>query len=163
MISRIVECTLWGGAILVGAATLLAWRQSLPRPVEQAPVIWSLPHEPGRAEPESLSVAAELVTEADPFRLDRRPADVPYGAIVDGAAATPPAPTLTNPNLALSGIIGGPPWVAVIDGVPGHDGSVLLHVGDTLGGLRVRAISGTTVTITGSDTTWKLTLKRPWP
>ena len=163
MISRIVEYILWGGAILVGSATFIAWRQSLPKPTEQAPVIWSLPQGPGRAEPESLSVAAELVTESDPFRLDRRPADAPFGADVDGAVATPPAPTHVNPNLALSGIIGGPPWVAVIDGVPGHDGSVLLHVGDTLGELRVRAISGTTVTITGSDTTWKLTLKRPWP
>jgi hypothetical protein len=70
---------------------------------------------------------------------------------------------MTKPSLSLSGIVGGPPWVALLDGVPGRDGSMVLHAGDSIGGLKARAITSTTATISGFDTTWKLTVKRPWP
>jgi hypothetical protein len=52
--------------------------------------------------------------------------------------------------------------VALLDGVPGKSGSVLVHAGDTLAGLRVRSLGPNGITITGFDTTWKLTLKKPW-
>ncbi len=74
----------------------------------------------------------------------------------------PPPPRPPKPKLALVGIVGGPPWVALLDGVPGQNGSALLHAGDTLAGLRVRTLGPNGVTITGLDTTWKLTLERPW-
>jgi hypothetical protein len=62
----------------------------------------------------------------------------------------------------LRGIVGGPPWDAMIDGIPGRQGSVLVRRGDTLGGLTVSAINRDTVTIHGSDTTWRLFIKRSW-
>jgi len=107
-------------------------------------------------------MASDRVAKTDPFRLDRRPTDVPFGT--QAAASTPPAPgpNAAGPNLSLSGIVGGPPWVALLDGIPGHEGSALMRVGDTLGGIKVRAVTATTATISGFDTTWKLTVKRPW-
>jgi hypothetical protein len=101
------------------------------------------------------------ITSSDPFRLERRPSSVAYGAQPEEAPATP-LPKPPKPKLALAGIVGGPPWVALLDGVPGRNGSVVVHAEDTLAGLRVRAVGSRSITITGLDTTWKLTLKRPW-
>ncbi|MBX6330548.1 MAG: hypothetical protein IRY91_01740, partial [Gemmatimonadaceae bacterium] len=85
-----------------------------------------------------------------------------YRVELEGVAPPPPPPAPPKPALALAGLVGGPPWAALLDGVPGRDGTVLVHVGDTLGPLRVRSVSAAGVTISGMDTTWHLTLKRPW-
>lgn len=160
---RIAEPALWGATVLVALlAGVRARRASFER-ATPAPVVWTLPGEVPQPDPDSLLAASERVATSDPFRLDRRPADVPFGT--QAAASTPPVPgpNAARPNLSLSGLVGGPQWVALIDGVPGHEGSVLLRVGDTLGGIQVRAVTATTATISGFDTTWKLTVKRPWP
>jgi hypothetical protein len=48
----------------------------------------------------------------------------------------------------------------MLDGIPGRQGSVLVHRGDTLAGLTVSAITRDTVTIRGADTTWRLFIKQ---
>jgi hypothetical protein len=68
-------------------------------------------------------------------------------------------PKPLKPQLVLEGLVG---HAALIDGVPGHAMTAIVHVGDTLGGLRVRRIGRDTVTIIDSDTTWRLTLRRAW-
>jgi hypothetical protein len=62
----------------------------------------------------------------------------------------------------LRGIIGGPPWSAILEGIPGREGSVVLRRGDTIAALRVRAVRRDTVVVEGADTTWRLTVKRTW-
>jgi len=61
----------------------------------------------------------------------------------------------------LSGVF-GPPWQAVLEGIPGKQGSVVVRVGDVFGELRIRSIRRDTVVVQGADTTWKLTVRRTW-
>jgi prophage tail gpP-like protein len=66
--------------------------------------------------------------------------------------------------LRLQGVIGRTNrWEAVIAGIPGRDGSVVVRAGDTLEGLRIRRIDRDTVVVGAVDTTWKLTVKGVWP
>ena len=109
---------------------------------------------------ESLNTLADRIVGADVFRLLRRPSPVAFRASGDGDP--PSAPTPVKPPLALSGVIGGPPWTGLLDGVPGHDQSVLVHAGDTLAKLLVRSVTRNRVEIVGLDTTWQLTVRNPW-
>jgi len=109
---------------------------------------------------ESLNALADHIVGADAFRITRRPSPVPFGATADARAANVPKPS--KPALVLSGIVGGPPWIGVVDGVPGHDQTVLVHSGDTLGGLRIRSITKDHVLVAGLDTVWRLTVHQPW-
>jgi len=111
---------------------------------------------------DSLRTAASLVANHDPFRVDHQPSTVAYRPELEGVAPPPTAPKPPKPRLMLAGIIGGPPWQALLDSVPGRDGSVLVHKGDTLGALRVRSIGRDTVIVQGLDTTWRLIVRQPW-
>jgi hypothetical protein len=152
--------------MLLIAAAVVSARDVLERPVVAPPVIWAVRGEgaDSGAHPlaRSLDSATKVTASSDPFRLERAPSAVPYSAEQEGAPVAPPPPKPPKPKLALVGIVGGPPWVALLDGVPGQNGSVLLHAGDTLAGLRVRTLGPNGITIAGLDTTWKLTLERPW-
>lgn len=162
MTGRALERTLWACAFAAAGGTALGMRRAAPithavRPAIPATLFMERP-----VDDSSLNTIATRVTEHDPFRLDRRPATVPYGTPV-GAEPASAAQSASRPTLAISGIVGGPPWVALLDGVPGHDGSAVVHHGDSLGALHIRAISASEVTITGMDTTWRLRIKHPWP
>lgn len=109
---------------------------------------------------DSLNVLADRIVEGDIFRLTRRPSAVAFGTTGDGSP--PPVSTPPKPPLALAGLIGGPPWIGLLEGVPGRDQSVLVHAGDTLGGLRVRMVTRNRVVIAGFDTTWQLSVREPW-
>lgn len=128
-----------------------------------------VPREPERVEAAGASAArmspvvavvdsvARSATRRAPFRVDGRPAPVPYDPVaVDPAAAPDRSP---RPTLVLTGIAGGQHPLVVIGGIPGREGPVLLAVGDTAGGLRVRRVAGGAVTVTGMDTTWTLHVK----
>jgi len=108
------------------------------------------------APPESIVVAAARVAETDPFRIERKPASIAYRPDLEGVA---PPPKPGKPQLALVGLVGGG---ALLDGVPGHPATAIVHVGDTLAGLRIRRIGRDTVVVTGADTTWRLTLRQAW-
>lgn len=101
-----------------------------------------------------LGEIALQVIATDPFRLDRRPAEVPFGATVATANPVQVAPT-------VSGIL-GPPWKAVLEGVAGRQGSVLVAKGDTLGGLRIISVREDQVVIQAKDTTWRLGVRKAW-
>lgn len=160
MTTRSLERLLWTAAALALGATGLALRRETARahvPQPTVPPLLGMTRQPTR---DTLSLLSARIVAGDPFRLARRPPAVAYGATpAPGAAAAPVSP---RPTLTVSGIVGGPPWAALLDGVPGRDGSILVHAGDTLAGLRVLRISQITVTLTGRDTTWHLTLNHPW-
>lgn len=109
------------------------------------------------ADSDSLDALAGAATTHAPFRPDGRPPSVAYDlarseAAISGYAAP-------KPRLVLVGLLGGKTPMAAIEGIPGREGSVLLAVGDTLGGLLLRRISEGAVTVTGMDTTWVLSLR----
>jgi hypothetical protein len=109
-------------------------------------------------EPDSL---VRLIVARDPFRVTRRPSNVVYDPIRLAQPATPPVP---KPVLALVGIVwdNGRDPTALVEGLPGADGPRPVRSGETIGGLRVKAIKPDRVVITGLDTTWTLTVREPW-
>jgi hypothetical protein len=111
-----------------------------------------------------LAAAARDVMGGNPFRLDRAPAPIGFAQPTAGPYAAPPSyepPPPPRPQLAVSGIM-GPPWQAVLEGVPGREGGVLVRKGDVLGELRIRDVTQTVVVVSAPDTTWRLSVRRPW-
>ncbi len=157
-----VERVLWGLALATLGAGFLAAAAAVPRANTVSVALPIVPTAPHRIAPESLAAAARAIAVQDPFRLERKPAAVPYRAALEGMPPPPPAPRPPKPALVLAGIVGGPPWQALIEGLPGRDGAVLLRQGDRIGEFRVRAVGSDTVIVQGQDTIWKLVLKEPW-
>src|ERR1700693_2970374 len=92
-------------------------------------------------DPGQLREAADSVASSDPFRLDRHPSAPP---IDQPAIAAVTAPSF---HLELSGVMGGPPWRAIVSGIPGREVGVVVRAGDTLGGIKIRTIRRDSVII----------------
>jgi hypothetical protein len=110
--------------------------------------------------PNDLSGALDLVVARDPFRMLRHPSPIAFGA--EALPQTQPTPPRQLPPLTLAGIVGGPPWRAVLEGVPGRDAPVVVQRGDSVAGVRVRMVERDYVIVAGMDTVWRLALKRTW-
>jgi len=158
--ARIVMA-LWAMSVtLLGIAGLGAWR-SVHAGGDGAPA--AAPDTPRTARRPAFDAEdPKYVTDHDPFRLARHPASVPYRPELEGVSPPPPAPKPPHPTLALGGILGGPPWEALLDGVPGHDGSMVVKQGQVIGELRIRAVTHDSVIVQGADTTWRLGIRRSW-
>jgi len=146
------ERGLWGATAVAVIVTALGVRAARATPATSARPILTAAAEPRVLDADSIAQAVAYVVANDPFRLSRHPATVAYSP----APVRPP-----RPNLVLRGIVGGPPWGAILEGIPGRDGNVLVRRGDSLGTLVVRAVGRDTVIIKGVDTTWRLTVKHP--
>lgn len=112
---------------------------------------------------DQLAAAARDIIRLNPFRLERRPADVGYGQAYEPDPPPEPPPTRAIPAIVVTGIIGGPPWEAVLEGVPGMGRSVLAREGDAFGNLRILGVWPDSVIVQGADTTFTLIFERPWP
>jgi hypothetical protein len=125
---------------------------------------------PGSAAPDSGTqvvgsrsrIAAESVTaivSRDPFRIGRRPTLPAYDPQRLAEQLAPPPP---RPTLVLVGVVNGKEPSAVIEGLPGIEGSRVVRVGDVVAGLKVKKITDGRVFIAGVDTTWVLEVREPW-
>jgi len=154
-----VRLTLILGLVLglLAVARLLAW------PLARVSLSPSAVAEVGRAVPEAMRrVSAESVSaivSRDPFRVERRPMRPAYDPLRLAEQLAPPPP---RPALILAGVIDGAEPSAVIEGLPGIEGSRVMRVGDVVSGLQVRQIGNGRVTIVGMDTTWVLEVREPW-
>ena len=102
--------------------------------------------------PRSLRVAAESTVDNDPFRLSNSPPDIDATARSNGPRpAAPPRPS--HPTLMLKAITGGPPWQAIIGGMPGQNGDALVTPGAAFGALTVQSITRDAVVVHAPDTT----------
>ena len=163
MRSRAVESVLWLASALAAAAGGLSWRRTssmLASPAVTAgtPAATAAPS-PDPSVDARRSVA--VIVTGNVFRRDRRSVEVvspPTGAAAQ-PIASPPAPP--KPRLLLRGLIGGPPWPAVVEGIPGREQGIVLRAGDTVAGLTVRDVRAAEVIVRGMDTTWTLRLRRP--
>lgn len=109
----------------------------------------------------SATSAGASVVETDPFRLSRKPALIRVGQPITVSYGTPsgPPPKL-RPVMTVKAIVGGPPWSALVDGLPQTTGSTVVREGVKFGEVTIRAISRDTVVIASADTVWNLTVKR---
>jgi len=158
----VLERLAWAVTVIALGFVADTWHR-IARPAQApVPTIWPVSPPARPITSDSLGVLTARIVESDVFRLDRRPAALAYGSSPDTLANRPvPAPAPPRPALVLVGIV-GPPWRALVDGIPGHDGSVLLHAGQVMAGLRVREVTATGASISAADTTWHLAIKRTW-
>jgi hypothetical protein len=152
-----IEIACWCAVAALSAIALLG-----ARPVRRSVAATTVPRigASDRAPSVDTDAAVSALIATDPFRSARHASPVAYSPEIEGAPPPPPRPP--RPGLAVSGIIGGPPWSAVLEGVPGRESGAVVRAGDTLGGLCVRAVRRDTVVITGMDTTWRLIVRRAW-
>lgn len=163
MTGRRVELALWVLALGAAACGAVAWTRDASVPVSPARRLsLTAPVAPTVVETDSLESAAEETAANDPFRLARAPSSVPFEPTSRSTVAGPPPLPTSRPALKLAGVIGGPPWEALLEGIPGREGSALVRRGDVLGTLTVRSVGRDTVVVQGIDTTWRLTMKRTW-
>ena len=158
--TRAIEVVTWGLSLgcLIGAAAVLFRTAAVGSVVESTGALEMTPRAVTLADPKTISVGSELIASRNPFRLDRRPAMVRFGA---APQPTRPGSTPRPLALVLTGTF-GPPWQGVIEGIPGKQGPVLVREGEAFGELRIRSVRRDTVVVQGADTVWKLTVRRPW-
>jgi len=154
-----IEVTLWFSALVmsgIGMAIMLHRppRTELPYRVPTAKALMA---------PVANEPAVRTVVAVNPFRLDRSPAPLRFrpGASIAAPGLVPSPSMVTRPVLLLRAIA-GPPWEAVVEGIPGRNEPVVLREGDRMGDLLIRAIGRDTVVVSGMDTTWYLTLSQSW-
>ena len=159
MSGRVLERAAWAMVLLLLCAAVAGWRDGTTRRVmpvgfnERAPAVVI------RTDPDTLDAWESEIVDGDLFRASRAPSPVAFGSTTEGA--TPQAPRPLRPLLSVTGII-GPPWEAVIEGVPGKEAGVVVRRGDRHGELHVQSVRRDSVVIQGADTTWRLTMRRAW-
>jgi hypothetical protein len=97
------------------------------------------------------------------FRADRTPPVVSYTLQPASDALPAASKPDQRPALTLSGIVWGPRPAAVLDGLPRIEGSRVVGVGESVAGLTIRRIDRDGAVVAGYDTTWRLTIRVPWP
>lgn len=151
---RSVRVVLAAGTLLGMALIVRLWAA----PVIPVPAFLVLPTttpraaRAGRANVDSLSRA---IAVRNPFRLDRRVAEAPFDPLrAEGAPPAPPRPT--RPNLVLTGVMLGGQPAALIEGLPGGEGSRLVNVGERYGDYLLREVTVDHAVVVSRDTTWVL-------
>lgn len=121
------------------------------------PSVDELREQPASIATGDASVLADAIVGSNPFRLSNRPSNVPLGEV------SPPVQTTVRPQLRLLAIAGGPPWTALIAGLPGTTRAAVVTRGQVIDALRVIHISRDTVCMVGLDTSWTLVLQSRMP
>ncbi len=154
-ILRVIAVVLAWAAVIAGA------RAARPTAVLGPPVEAEASTVITEAEPDSGARAMLLaLVRRAPFRASGQQPDVRYDPQRLGAPPLPEQSSPPKPELVLVGLVLDGEPRALIQGVPGAAGALLLGVSDTAGGLRVRRIGSDRVRVTGHDTTWTLELRR---
>jgi hypothetical protein len=156
---RRIEAGIWTLALAAVVLGSFGWRGAVPTPVIERSTSAMPASSTDTVDAGQLIAAVDSVVSRDPFRITRRPAPVAFGTQVSPSAPVPPQPE--RPRLRLAGIIGGPPWEAILEGFPSRAGGIVVRGGDLVGDVRIRRITRDTVVVEASDSTWKLTLQRP--
>jgi hypothetical protein len=152
------------GVIAAGAAAV-AWAGTVP--ITQEGPMDAVRAPASRAPAPRLDAADSLVANAlrrPLFRPARRRAAIGFDPSRSAQAASSesaPAPA-ERPTLALSGIVWGAEPAAIVEGIPGTEGSTVLRRGDASSGIRVTRIDRLRVVLVGRDTSWVLEVREPW-
>ncbi len=109
----------------------------------------------------ALDSATSMIADNDPFRLANAPSAVAYDPAADLPGGSVPQRAVVasiRPTFLVRGIIGGPPWQAIMDGIPGQPPGTIVRSGMTFDRLSVRSVGRDTVVVQAPDTIWKLTM-----
>jgi hypothetical protein len=133
----------------------MRWRSSVTLDPPRAVAAPAIPREHTIITDSALADAESTTVDNDPFRLSNEPPDAAYDPAREGTASGSRGspPPRTRPNLVLRAIVGGPPWQAVIDGIPAQPPGTLARSGSTFDGFVVRAVFRDSVVVQLPDTT----------
>jgi hypothetical protein len=149
-------------SLVLAAIAAMRWRRTTPDDVASANGV--VPSRTKTHVPpdmtDSVTEAADLTVDNDPFRLTNSPPSVRYDVATDGVAPATVAVRPPRPVLVLKAIVGGPPWQAVIDGIPGQPPGTIAEVGKRFDKFLVRAVTRDSVIVQGPDTSWVLSFRR---
>ncbi len=154
---------LWLLSASLWALATWAW-QPAPGVPPEGPALGPSVRPLDKTDPLELEAAARGFSTRNPFRFQRRPTEVRFGS-PRGAAAPQVPLEAEEPDLSrvsLAGIVGGPPWAVILEGLPGAERGVLIQVGDQAHGVTVRDVRGDAAVLSSADTTWTVSLKPPW-
>lgn len=158
MTARFAERTLWVASFVMVAWS--AWRWNAP--AQETPpgkrVITKASQLPRMFDPDSLADAAEDATDHNLFREDRE--RTPDRIMVERPASPLPTQRPAVPMLTLRGIVGGPPWDVIIDGIPGRPAGTVLRDGESVAGFTITVTARDAIRIKGADTAWTLFFRR---
>lgn len=157
MIPRRLEHFVWLASLVLTGIAIVEMRRQLI--VLESPSLRQVKPPPGgTVRTVSLSDGQEQysrVLAGDLFQRERR---APERTTIH-LEGTPQAAAPAKPRLVLVGIIGGPPWTAIVDGLPGHDGGYVVSAGESIEGLTVRSVRRDGATVSGMDTIWTLRVR----
>ena len=160
MTANRLERALW---IMVLLSALIACISVYRQRITVLAGIPHLPTSPRRSLSPTVMVTPDTRDEVrrilagDLFRREREA--LQPSAVLAPEQLTSKAPSQPKPRLSLNGLVGGPPWEAIVEGLPGHEGSYVVRAGDSVGGLKIRSVRHDGATIRGMDTTWVLKLE----
>lgn len=101
--------------------------------------------------------AAEALIRRDPFRADRLPSRVRFGMDAEPESAPPARENRTPPPLVISGVVmSAASWAALVEGLPGVEGTKLLNQGEQFGRYRLTYVTASYVVVADPDTSWTL-------
>lgn len=123
-------------------------------PIPQMTVIDAVPLD-------RIANARDEVVGSDPFRLSRRPSSIAFEAGTSSNETFEPQRS-AGLELILAGVLGGPPWQAVLKGVPGRPGSVVVREGESIDDLLIASVTKDSVVVSGADTSWVLKVDGTW-
>lgn len=145
-------------ALGVSAARQAAGDQLLDAPV---PVPPAAAQSSARASSAVLERARDNLVRRNPFRINRAPG---ARAGQPTALASMSAPVtripMPRPSLTVRAIVGGPPWSALVDGLPNARGATVVREGDRFDWITIGAITRDTLTAAAGDTAWKFGVPR---
>ena len=148
-----VERCLW--VLVSGTLALMIYLSRDPGERIEAHAWAPTPAEPSFRHRADLGDLAARVVKANPFRLDRGPAPLPFGS----PESISPAHT-AGLTPRVTGII-GPPWRAALENLSGQSGGLLVSAGDSVGAWRVHAVGRDEVEMRLAATVLRLRLERP--
>jgi hypothetical protein len=157
-----ISAALVAGSLALMAVARQRWISALPL-LHASPVAVPRLLSPETAStPDSLADWEATLVDNDVFRFANGPSSSPYepavGDVLTGARDV--APRTVRPMLVLKAIVGGPPWQAVIEGLPGQSAAVVTRTGEKFEGLVVRSVTRDSVIVQASDTTWVLAFRK---
>lgn len=153
-----VTSVLVAGAAATFSVAAIRWRAASPPQLPHRAIALAHATTPPLPSDSALADAEDATVSNDPFRLANEPASVRFDPAVEGESPVAPVPVV-RPTLVLKAIIGGPPWQAVIDGIPGQPPGTIAGPGARFDKLVVRSVTRDTVVVQGPDTTWSLGFK----
>lgn len=143
-------------SIALSALTVVRWRSAVPEAGVQESTIAQLRAAGKEPNSEIIDTATGTIIDNEPFRLSNTPPTTRFNVSMEAGVSGVAAPPPPRPVLVLKAIVGGPPWQAVVDGIPGQPAGTLVQQGNRFDRLLVKSVTRDSVVVQGADTAWVL-------